>query len=180
MWSLLSNNPFSCSLSAFSFKRCLFVWKNNVHNAGPLHKIRPNMPFNIFKAAALPPNPPQPPPHKIYSINENAPTNKTIMSRILPLESIMVEGALCSKEKEKCVWGDFRLFVFKAPSQPSPFPSVHSSFYTYRLAYIQTRTHTWHIWSLGIYTSARRPIQLVNTIVLKRLYNIGRCSELEH
>lgn len=118
----------------------------------PLHKIRPNMPFTIFHAAALF-------SHKIYSINENAPTNKTIMSRMLLLEPIMVEGALCSKEKEKCVWGDFRLFVFKAPSQPSPFPSVHSSFYTHPDTHTsEVSAYTLHV---GLYN-------YVNTIVLKR------------
>lgn len=87
------------------------------------------------------------------------------MSRMLPLEPIMVEGALCSKEKEKSVWGDFRLFVFKALSQPSPFPSVHTSFYTYQLVCIQTRTHL----KSRVYTLLH-VYNYVNTIVLKRLH----------
>lgn len=148
--------------SNFIFSICFLIQKMFICKEEPtictmqLNKIRPNMLFTIAAALFS---------HKIYSINENAPTNKTIMSRMLPLEPIMVEGALCSKEKEKCVWGDFRLFVFKGPSQPSPFPSVHSSFYTYRLACIQTRTHL-----------KSRPYTLLhvynymNTIVLKGLH----------
>lgn len=96
------------------------------------------------------------------------------MSRMLPLEPIIVEGALCSKEKEKCVWGDFRLFVFKALSQPSPFPSVHTSFYTYQL--MHSDTHTSQV--SGIYTSAR--IQLCEHNCPQKTPYIGHCSELEH
>ncbi len=142
MWSLLSNNPISYYLSAFSFK--MFICKEEPTICIQCsNEIRPNMPFTTAAALFS---------HKIYSINENPPTNKTIMSRMLPLEPIMVEGALCSKEKEKCVWGDFRLFVFKAPSQPSPFPSV-PLFLLHISARVHSDTHTSQV--SAIYASAR-------------------------
>jgi len=63
------------------------------------------------------------------------------MSRMLPLEPIMVEGALCSKEKEKCgetsdsLFSKLRLNLHL--SHPFTLPSTHIDSRAFRHA----RTH---------------------------------------
>lgn len=107
-------------------------------------------------------------PHrKIYSINENAPTNKTIMSRMLPLEPIMVEGALCSKEKEKVCGGRLQTLCFQSSFSTFTFP-IRSLFLLHILTLVHSDTHTSDV--SPVYTVL---LHVYSTIVLKRRHTLA-------
>lgn len=137
----------------------------------PLHKTRPNMPFTIFHAAAVF-------SHKIFYKWKHTNKQNHNVQDVTPW-AYNGERSSVLQGKGKVCAGDFRLFVFKAPSQPSPFPSVHSSFYTRRLACIQTRTHLkprHTLLHVGLYNN-------VNVIVLKRhwpLFWTGALIQYKH